>query len=602
VTAYDAEQAGDTHFLVMEYVEGVSLDRLVADVAPLSVADACDCVRQAALGLQHAFERGLVHRDVKPANLIRTPQGQVKVLDFGLARLGDEAGPLTGSGQLMGTPDFLAPEQADDARSADVRADVYSLGCTLYFLLTGAPPFPDGGVWQKLKAHAEQAPPPVTARRPDVPPELAGVLDRMLAKDPARRHQTPAEVAAALAPFTKATRPAAPTVAEPATDRGPPAPPGDGRGRRRLVAAALLLVPVAGAAALAVVLAVAFALTRTPRTTSPGPPGEAGDHSPTAFHPDPTDAPAPARIEEADRIDAHKGRVVALALNPDGDVLATGGNDGALRLWDLRTGKAKFTLRERGPQPLVVAFSPDGRTVAAGGHDNKVSCWDATTGEPGPTFGGWGDAVWAVAFSRDGRTLFAAGEERRLRAFDPETAKDRTLAECPGTVRALALTPDGRALAVGPLEKDPVRLIDTETGADRAELETSRGEYPALAVNRDGTLIAAGGMARHLKLWDAATGKVHTELPGPHEAPILGAAFSPDGAWLVSVDGQVGDPRASCRLKLWDVERGREADRLELAEGCFYRVVFAADGRSCYAALHDGTVRRYRLPVKPTGP
>jgi WD40 repeat protein len=248
---------------------------------------------------------------------------------------------------------------------------------------------------------------------------------------------------------------------------------------------------------------------------------------------------------------------------------------------------------------LAVAFSPDGRTVAAGGYDPEVRCWTTRGGTPGPTFGGWAGAVRALVFSRDSRKLYGGGEEGRLREFDLDTGKDRTLAECPDTVRALALTPDGGTLVAAPWHQGRIRLLSAADGKLKGELETSTGEYPSLAVNRTGTLIAAGGMGRHLKLWETGTGKVRTELPGPHEAPIMGVAFSPDGAWLVSVDGRHDDESAPCRIKLWDVEKGREVARLELPKGCFFGAVFAADGRSCYAALHDGTVRHYALPIRP---
>jgi serine/threonine protein kinase len=220
VHAYDAEQAGDSHFLVMEFVEGTTLARLVEQQGPLPAAQACDYVRQAALGLQRAFEHGMVHRDIKPHNLMRTPQGVVKILDFGLARLMSETRPsplptkevidrgasptLTQLGMVMGTADYMAPEQATNAHAADCRADNYSLGCTLYFLLTGQQPFPEGTVLDKIMAHGTRKPRPLSDFRRDVPPALVRVLERMTAKDPEQRYQTPAEVAEALRPFTGA--------------------------------------------------------------------------------------------------------------------------------------------------------------------------------------------------------------------------------------------------------------------------------------------------------------------------------------------------------------------------------------------------------------
>ncbi len=201
-TAYDAEQVGTTHFLVMEYVPGVTLDREVRSRGPLPIAAACDLIRQTALGLRHAHDQGMIHRDVKPANLLRTPDGRVKLLDFGLAQVVGAAGAETpGGGVVLGTPDYLAPEQARNPQHSDVRADVYGLGCTLYFLLTGRPPFVEATVLQTLLAHQEDTPRPVTDLRDDVPEVLADLVARMLARDPARRYRTAAEVAKALAPL-----------------------------------------------------------------------------------------------------------------------------------------------------------------------------------------------------------------------------------------------------------------------------------------------------------------------------------------------------------------------------------------------------------------
>jgi serine/threonine protein kinase len=218
VRAHDAEQVGHLHLLVMEYVEGTNLADLVQRKGPLPIAHACHFIRQAALGLQHAFEQGMVHRDIKPQNLMVTSKGVVKILDFGLARLRsgqNRGGGLTEAGSFMGTPDYVSPEQATDARTADTRADIYSLGCALYFLLTGRPPFVEDTPVKTILAHIEKPPPSLGTVRPEVPPELAAVVERMLAKDPAQRYQQPVEVAQALAPFVKqGTKPAVSAAAD----------------------------------------------------------------------------------------------------------------------------------------------------------------------------------------------------------------------------------------------------------------------------------------------------------------------------------------------------------------------------------------------------
>jgi serine/threonine protein kinase len=207
VRAHDAGEADGQFFLVMEFVEGVTLSSLMHSVGRLDVANACDIVRQAAVGLQHAHEHGLVHRDVKPSNLMLTTTGVVKVLDLGLARLQVEVcsdGDATGSGQIMGTADYMAPEQGSNPRDADARADVYALGCTLYFFLAGRPPFGDqrhSTFLEKVIAHANEDVVPIDRIRPDVPTQLVALLNRMLAKSPADRCSTAAEVAESLAPL-----------------------------------------------------------------------------------------------------------------------------------------------------------------------------------------------------------------------------------------------------------------------------------------------------------------------------------------------------------------------------------------------------------------
>ncbi|MBC7817073.1 MAG: protein kinase, partial [Planctomycetaceae bacterium] len=208
VQATDAGEVDGTHFLVMEYVEGCDLNTLAKVCGPLSVADACEITRQAALGLEYAHQQGIVHRDIKPSNLMlsRAPNISLKILDLGLALLSGVQAPvdeLTTVGQLMGTLDYMAPEQLEDSHLVGPRADIYALAATLYRLLTGFAPFANENrktPLQKLRALATQAAPPIRERRADLPLDLATIIDRALSRDPAERFVSMNEFATAIAP------------------------------------------------------------------------------------------------------------------------------------------------------------------------------------------------------------------------------------------------------------------------------------------------------------------------------------------------------------------------------------------------------------------
>jgi eukaryotic-like serine/threonine-protein kinase len=282
VRATDAGEYDGGLYLAMDLIDGVDLSRTINRLGPVRLADACELMRQAALGLQHVHEHGLVHRDVKPSNLMLGLDGRLRLLDLGLAKFVAEAArsELTTTGAFLGTVDYMAPEQALDARAASIRSDLYSLGCTLYKLLTGEVVF---GLprfetcRQRERAHAEESPPWLRHRRPDAPPELEALLLRLLAKDPKGRPAEPAEVAAALEPFAHGSdlpglaaaalgRPDPPDVATPShletfrspgnrlTPRGAVAPSPAARSpARRLVALAAV---VAATLALGVRLAL----------------------------------------------------------------------------------------------------------------------------------------------------------------------------------------------------------------------------------------------------------------------------------------------------------------------------------------------------------
>lgn len=211
-TAFDANEVNGRAFLVLEYISGPSLSALVKEQGPLPIGQACEFIRQAALGLQHAHEFGMVHRDIKPSNLLVQPRvgretlegGTLKIVDFGLALLADGTDDTLAPERhlVLGTPDYLSPEQARDLRDVDIRSDLYSLGCTFYWLLTGQVPFPGGSAMEKLNRHANEEPQPVEGLRPLIPLEIATIVRRMMAKKPELRYQTPRELADELAQFS----------------------------------------------------------------------------------------------------------------------------------------------------------------------------------------------------------------------------------------------------------------------------------------------------------------------------------------------------------------------------------------------------------------
>lgn len=196
---YEAGEDNGLLYIAFEFIEGINLRTIVEKQGPLGVPDALRIVLRVSEALAHAAKLGVVHRDIKPSNILLTSEGSTKLIDLGLARIqfpGDDRAELTASGVTLGTFDYISPEQARDPRSADQRSDIYSLGCTLFYLLTGQPPYPGGNVLQKLLQHQGEPPPDVRKLRPDVPAEVARLIMRMMAKRPEDRFQTAQELAA----------------------------------------------------------------------------------------------------------------------------------------------------------------------------------------------------------------------------------------------------------------------------------------------------------------------------------------------------------------------------------------------------------------------
>ncbi len=583
VQAYDAEQAGEWHFLVMEFIEGVSLAALVERDGPLPVEKACDGVRQAALGLAHALEQGLVHRDIKPQNLMLTPEGQVKVLDFGLASIGTEQwceGGLTAVGQPMGTPDYVAPEQIRDAHSADTRADVYSLGCTLYFLLTGQPPFPGGNLNQKLAAHLERDPEALATQRMELPPDLVRVVERMMAKDPAARFQTPSEVVSALEPFCQPT---------------PERSVRPSRFKRWWVAAAALL-------------ALAGTISLLPRPRTP--------HDPPRV---PTRQPPPGPPGEVHRFLGHVDIVDAVVVTPDGKFAVSGGRDGRIRVWDVASGKEwKSWLAHK--EITGLAVSPDGRFLLSGGagrlvndrwiegSDFDLRLWDLTAGKEVTTFPGHVQKVHCVAFSPDGQRILSAGLEKGLRLWDVSGMQRNWFGQHCSWTHSVAFAPDGVHAVSGHRDRT-IRLWDLTSGQDRIFLG-HEGPVTSVIFSADGRLLLSGSLDGTLRWWDVASGK-QVLCFEKQPTGILSVALSPDGRYALSTGGAQAAPDVGWRavqhdqvLRLWDAKSGQVLRPFSGHIQTVTSVAFLRDGYHAVSASCDGTVRLWRLqgteePVPP---
>jgi eukaryotic-like serine/threonine-protein kinase len=495
VTVFHTDLEAPCPYLAMEHVPGIDLFRLVQQAGPRAVEEACSYVQQAAHGLQHAFEQGLVHRDIKPANLMVTPspldppagrarRPRVKILDMGLARVagGEGAeglGGMTQAGEFLGTPDYIAPEQAEDSRRADIRSDLYSLGGTLYFLLTGEVPFPAANLLQKLRRQLTEPPPVPSRRRSGVPPAVDAVVCKLLARDPAGRYQTPAELIEAL---DEALRTPAP------------------RPRRRTA--------VVGPAAAA----------------------------------PPRPADAPPTYKPVSQVRAHANGVQALALSADGQFLLSGGLDETLRLWETaRLRELSCVAGDVGPVDGV-ALAPNGKWAASCSlrlfrGDMVVQLWELAGGTQRRRLKGHTDTVVCVAVAPHGRRVAAgsADQTAHVWAVDQQGSPSVCLKGHTGTVSSVAFLSGGDGLLTGSHD-GTVRLWDARTGAARGVVNGQVGKVQAVAFSGPGKRLAVAGEGLQVRQADGS----FTRLPG-HSGPVHCVAFAPDGQLVVSggADGTV---------------------------------------------------------------
>ncbi|MFO0929278.1 MAG: serine/threonine-protein kinase [Gemmataceae bacterium] len=519
VRVIEAELEGNTPYLALEYVPGITLQRLVEEGGPLPLTQACEFIRQAAVGLQHAAEQRLVHRDVKPSNLMVVapaglplpPRPVVKILDMGVARLAAlseqdvSLTTLTRDGSVIGTPDYIAPEQLEDPRAVDVRADLYSLGCTFYFLLTGQVPFPGGTLIQKLDRHRWQTAPAVTQARPDVPPALATVVRRLMAKHPDDRYQTPGELVATLETLLRT---------------------GDLPGGHQ----AVLITPGRLLAGHPTAVAALTFMTDGTTLFSGGTDGFVRQWD-------------VREGVELRRLGDGKHRVGALAiLGGTGHVLA--GQGVTVRGYDPATGRE--TVRMAGHNDVVrcLAVTPDGKRVLSGSDDRTVRLWDLERGREVYRFTRHRGGVTGVAVTPDGRHVLSCGHDQSVRLWELNGGREvRTFPVPRGSVLCLALSADGSELFTGHFDTS-LRLWDVATGRELRRVNGHRQMVGSVAVLAGG-LAVSGSHDHTLRLWDAASGAELAAVPG-HPGPIACVAAALDGRQFASA-GTDGS------LRLWQL-------------------------------------------------
>ena len=634
VHAYDAGPCGPNLLLAMECIDGTSLSRLVKERGPLPMGLACDYyVRQAALGMQYVHEKGLVHRDIKPSNLFVTTKGRVKILDLGLARfcqkvddpteqtLGQSAeSSLTPLGAtMMGTPDYMAPEQALDFHRADIRADIYSLGCTLFYALTGQPPFPGGTLAQKLLRHQQVEPPAVMHGRGEMPAELNVVLRRMLAKAPEERYPTPLAAAQALAAFTRhdASAASAANGSDTCTIAlGPLAIPQPGATKLARPSPRKRGQWVGAVGGILVLLALGIFFLRSPKHPDP-PPLQPSERMPSGLALlDPDCIPRAERFPWQPREQVavlgesrwHAwGTISCLAVSADGKTLATGGEEGQVSFWDTtRLAQIKNVQERVGPLKWLT-FSPDGKSLAGGSVNQReapaVTIWDVATGKVLRTSKKLTGQVCSAAFSADGNQLFVIscdGKEKKGPKGDLSLCKWMILVHeiiSGKPVTDFEVTSKLRPVAVMAADRDSVLVVVDPERPDldlKQEIPSKKKENKKLlpfSMSHGALAFSPEGKSRYICKPDAIYWR---DYRIGRNAPLHRTDMRGQAACL-SGDGRLIYVALRNAVQVWDVA---DEHRIGPAWGTpdfGWAVAFARDGTLAITDRGGGTVQLWNL-------
>ncbi|MFE5482686.1 WD40 repeat domain-containing serine/threonine protein kinase [Streptomyces sp. NPDC056527] len=591
----DADPEAASPWLAAEYIPGPTLQQVIAAQGPLPPDAVLRLGAGIAEGLAAVHSCGLVHRDLKPGNVILAADGP-RIIDFGIAHAPD-AGPMTHTGTIIGTYAYMSPEQIRAPAQVTPASDVFSLGSVLAFAATGRGPFDASTVLAIIHRVTSEAP---VLTDIAVGSPLHALVCHCLAKDPTGRPPT-SEVLRRLA----VTAPAAPPVPAlpPAIPPLPATTPVDSSPIRRRS------VLFGGLAAATAVVAVPTAFVLWPKDAPPaGPKGK----------PKASKSPDRDITRPVGELKGHEGNIDSLAVSRDGRFLATGGYDTTLKLWDLTARREKATFEGHTGSVLTVAFSADGTTLYSGAL-MELLAWDANSGAPKKKLAAYeseDDFVRCLAVSPDGKTL-AVGVGGRIELMDPVTGRIRETLE--GKAGSIAFSPDGKTLAgvAAEADKSGIRLWNTENGR---LLKTLRGgedaNYSEVAFSPDGRTLIASGLG--VQVWDVAPGRLTRKLTDQHKH-LDSAAYRPADAGTSGKAIVVGGGRfvetektdtVGRTVSVWDADSGNLATTLVVGDpktpmrASIGRLAFTPDGKTLAgvctpAAGEDGiepSIQLWKLP------